>query len=65
MALLALGACSGRNQAPPEQARPMYERRVSALRARGARVSTGVFGAMMQVELVNDGPVTFVLEPGR
>ena len=51
--------------APPEQAEPIYERLVAALRERGARVSTGVFRAMMQVELVNDGPVTFVLEPGR
>lgn len=51
--------------APPEQAEPIYEQLVAALRERGARVSTGVFRAMMQVELVNDGPVTFVLEPGR
>jgi D-tyrosyl-tRNA(Tyr) deacylase len=48
--------------APPETAVPLYERFVELLRARVARVETGVFGAMMDVELVNEGPVTLVLE---
>ena len=48
--------------APPEQAEKLYEALGEALRSRGARVSTGVFRAMMQVELVNDGPVTFILD---
>lgn len=51
--------------APPEQAEPIYERLVSALAGRGARVAKGVFRAMMEIELVNDGPVTFILEPGE
>jgi len=48
--------------ARPEQAVPLYERFVGTLRARGVRVETGEFGAMMDVELVNDGPVTLWLE---
>jgi D-tyrosyl-tRNA(Tyr) deacylase len=48
--------------APPEHAVPCYERFVEALRSRGATVETGTFGAMMEVALVNDGPVTLVLE---
>lgn len=48
--------------ARPEQAIPLYERFVQLLRERGARVETGEFGAMMEVELVNDGPVTLWLE---
>jgi D-aminoacyl-tRNA deacylase len=48
--------------APPEQAEPLYERFCGALRALGVSVETGVFGARMAVELVNDGPVTIVLE---
>lgn len=48
--------------APPELAEPLYERFVSMLRRRGVRVETGRFGAMMDVELVNDGPVTLILE---
>jgi len=51
--------------APPERAEPIYTALVAALRARGARVATGVFRAMMDVELVNEGPVTFVLETGK
>jgi D-aminoacyl-tRNA deacylase len=48
--------------ARPEVAIPLYERFLLELRAHGARVETGEFGAMMQVELVNDGPVTLWLE---
>ena len=47
--------------APPEEAEPLYERFCEALRALGIEVATGVFGARMAVELVNDGPVTIVL----
>ncbi|MGH3004241.1 MAG: D-aminoacyl-tRNA deacylase [Gaiellaceae bacterium] len=51
--------------APPERAEPLYERFAGALRSLGVEVATGVFGARMQVELVNDGPVTIVLDtPG-
>jgi D-aminoacyl-tRNA deacylase len=48
--------------APPEEAEPLVGRFCSALSAEGVRVETGVFGARMQVELVNDGPVTIVLD---
>ena len=48
--------------APGHVAEPLVEAFVAALRARGAHVETGVFGAEMQVELVNDGPITLVLE---
>jgi len=48
--------------APPEVAEPLVERLVEALRAAGFHVETGRFGARMEVELVNDGPVSFVLE---
>jgi D-tyrosyl-tRNA(Tyr) deacylase len=48
--------------ARPETAIPLYERFIAALRERGLRVETGEFGAMMDVELVNDGPVTLWLE---
>jgi D-tyrosyl-tRNA(Tyr) deacylase len=48
--------------ARPEVAIPLYERFIALLRARGASVETGEFGAMMDVELVNDGPVTLWLE---
>jgi D-tyrosyl-tRNA(Tyr) deacylase len=47
--------------ASPEEAEPLYECFCDALRAAGVRVQTGVFGALMRVELVNDGPVTIVL----
>lgn len=46
---------------PPEQARPLFDHFVQALQARHQPVATGQFGADMQVELVNDGPVTFWL----
>jgi D-aminoacyl-tRNA deacylase len=48
--------------APPEQAEPLYEWFCAELRGLGVPVETGVFGARMAVELVNDGPVTVVLE---
>ena len=48
--------------ARPELAEPLYERFCKALRGAGVPVETGVFGARMQVELVNDGPVTIVLD---
>lgn len=48
--------------APGEVAQPVVEDVVAALRARGLEVATGAFGADMAVELVNDGPVTILLE---
>lgn len=48
--------------ARPEQAVPLYEDVVSALRQRGLTVATGVFGAQMDVHLVNDGPVTLLID---
>ena len=48
--------------APPEQARPLVDAVVEALRDRGATVATGVFGAAMAVESVNDGPFTVIVE---
>ncbi|MFM8273387.1 MAG: D-aminoacyl-tRNA deacylase [Gemmata sp.] len=49
--------------APPAVAEPLYEAFVNALKMLGVAVATGRFGADMQVELVNDGPVTFALDP--
>ncbi|HEY7926891.1 MAG: D-aminoacyl-tRNA deacylase [Candidatus Dormibacteria bacterium] len=51
--------------APPEQGERLYRRFVEALRGRGLVVATGEFGAHMDVELVNDGPVTLVLTSGE
>jgi D-tyrosyl-tRNA(Tyr) deacylase len=48
--------------APPEEAEPLYERLCTELRGLGVHVEQGVFGARMEVELVNDGPVTIVLD---
>ena len=48
--------------ARPETAIPLYDRFIALLRERGMTVATGEFGAMMDVELVNDGPVTLWLE---
>jgi D-tyrosyl-tRNA(Tyr) deacylase len=48
--------------APPEVAEPLYERFLEVLRERHNPVAAGVFGADMKVSLVNDGPVTFLLE---
>jgi D-aminoacyl-tRNA deacylase len=46
----------------PEQAIPLYQQFVAALRSRGLEVATGEFGANMMVEIHNDGPVTLILE---
>jgi D-tyrosyl-tRNA(Tyr) deacylase len=51
--------------APPDQALPLYESFVQSLRARGIPTETGRFRAMMDVELVNDGPVTLLLDSDR
>ena len=48
--------------APPEEAEPLVERFCDALRAHGIHVENGIFGAHMDVELVNDGPVTIILD---
>lgn len=48
--------------APRPSSEPLVEEFVAALRRRGAHVETGVFGAMMSVSLVNEGPVTLVLD---
>lgn len=51
--------------APAEQARLLYDHLVAQLRAGGARVDTGIFQAHMEVELVNDGPVTILYDSER
>jgi len=48
--------------APPEEANALYERFCALLRERGLEVATGVFRASMEVELVNEGPVTILLD---
>lgn len=50
------------NAAPPEMAEELYEKFIEYLKNHNLRVETGIFGAMMDVEIVNDGPVTFVLD---
>jgi D-tyrosyl-tRNA(Tyr) deacylase len=50
------------NAAPPAEAKQLYEEFVRCLQATGVRVETGVFQAHMEVELVNDGPVTLLLD---
>jgi D-aminoacyl-tRNA deacylase len=50
------------NAARPDVAEPLFERFCEALRELGVRAETGVFGAKMQVSLVNDGPATLILE---
>ena len=51
--------------APPDHARRLYELFVERIRAAGLRCETGRFQEMMQVELVNDGPVTILLDSGK
>lgn len=51
--------------APPEQASKLYEEFSEALRRLGVAVASGVFGAMMSVELVNEGPVTILLDSDK
>jgi len=51
--------------APPEQAKKLYEDFCEALRQLGVTVATGVFGEMMSVELVNEGPVTILLDSDK
>ena len=51
--------------APPEKAEPLYLRFVECIRENGLNVGTGVFGARMEVEIHNDGPVTLILESKR
>jgi D-tyrosyl-tRNA(Tyr) deacylase len=51
--------------APSEQAKKLYEEFGEALRSLGLTVATGVFGAMMSVELVNEGPVTILLDSDK
>ena len=51
--------------APPDRAESLYRRFVKRLAGRGLEVGEGVFQAMMEVELVNDGPVTILLDPSR
>jgi D-aminoacyl-tRNA deacylase len=51
--------------APAEQAKNLYEEFAEALRRLGVTVATGVFGAMMSVELVNEGPVTILLDSNK
>jgi D-tyrosyl-tRNA(Tyr) deacylase len=48
--------------APPDRAEPLYEAFADILRGLGLTVATGVFGARMQVEIVNEGPLTIILE---
>ena len=51
--------------ARPEQAIPLYERVGALLREKGVDVANGIFGAHMDVELLNDGPVTLLLDSGK
>jgi D-aminoacyl-tRNA deacylase len=51
--------------ARPERAKELYEHFVAQVRAKGLRCETGIFQAMMHVELVNDGPVTILLDSGK
>jgi len=51
--------------APPEQAKKLYEEFCEALRKLGVTVATGVFQAMMSVELINEGPVTILLDSDK
>jgi len=63
-----LADCSGGNRpsfikaAPPQIAQLLFEKFVQELKKSGLKVETGIFGAKMEVELINDGPVTIILE---
>ncbi len=48
--------------APPEIAEPIYDRFIEEIKSRGIKTATGTFRAMMEIELVNDGPVTLLLD---
>jgi len=50
---------------PGDEAEPLFEQFLEAVRAQGVEVETGIFGAMMDVELVNDGPVTLIWEDSQ
>jgi D-tyrosyl-tRNA(Tyr) deacylase len=50
------------NSAPPDQAIALYQQFITLLQASGLKIASGEFGAMMQVEIINDGPVTLILE---
>lgn len=51
--------------APPEQARALYEHFIERLKSSNIAVETGVFQAEMEIHLINDGPVTFILDSGH
>ena len=51
--------------APPESARPLYDSVIEGIRGSGVKVATGEFGAMMDVSLVNNGPVTLLLDSAK
>ena len=51
--------------APPESARPLYDSVIEGIRDAGVKVATGEFGAMMDVSLVNNGPVTLLLDSAK
>lgn len=53
---------SFKTAAPPERGKALYERAVEVIRSHGLKVETGVFQAHMEVELINDGPVTILLD---
>ena len=48
--------------APPQIANELYEKFVDEIKSYGIKTQTGKFGAMMDIELINDGPVTFMIE---
>jgi len=50
------------NAAPPDEAMPLYDYFLSLMRKRGVKVESGRFGVHMEVDLVNDGPVTIILD---
>ncbi len=50
------------NAMPPKEAKELYEYFISEIKKSGLEVQTGVFGAMMDIALINDGPVTFMIE---